>query len=325
MTRRELIALFASTAAVGWPGKVWGQQPSSKMRRLGVLLFSTPQTDPQLEAIRRRLRELGYVEGQNLAIDYRYAEGKRERLPDLAADLVRANPNVLFSVGGDVTSVAVKATQSIPLVFISSADPVQLGFVAGLARPGGNATGVTLLLDELASKRLELFKEAAPGISRVAFVWNPDHVDNELHEAEHAAGRLGIELQRLPVRGPADFEPAFAAAANRVDAVYAVSSRLIVRNIDSIVHFAARNRVPLAGGWGAWAQQGALLSYGPNVEEMVERATTYVDRIFKGAKAADLPVQQPAKFELVLNVKIAKALGIEMPPTLLARADEVIE
>jgi ABC-type uncharacterized transport system substrate-binding protein len=210
-------------------------------------------------------------------------------------------------------------------VFVSSADPVQLGFVASLGRPGGNATGVTLLLDKLASKRLELLKEAAPRISRVAFLWNPDHVDNELHEAEVAARRLGIELQLLPVRGPAEFEPAFASASGRVDALYAVSSRLIVRNIDSIVHFAARNQLPVAGGWGAWAQQGALLSYGPNVEDMVGRAAAYVDRILKGAKPTDLPVQQPAKFELVINVKIAKALGLTILPTLLARADEVIE
>ena len=324
MRRRDVIGLLGG--AVGsWPVGVKAQQPPPKMRRLGVLLFSTPQTDPQLEAIRRRLRELGYVEGQNLAIEYRYAEGKPERLPGLATDLVRTSPDVLLSVGGDVTPAAVKATQTIPLVFISSADPVQLGFVASLARPGGNSTGITLLLDQLASKRLEIFKEAAPGISRVAFVWNPDHIDNELHEAERAAGHLGVELQQLPVRDPADFEPAFAAASNRVDAVYVVSSRLTARNMDSIVHFAARNRVPLAGGWGAWAQQGALLSYGPNGEEMVGRATNYVDRIFKGTKPADLPVQQPTRFELVLNLRIARALGLTVPPTLLARADEVIE
>jgi putative ABC transport system substrate-binding protein len=222
MRRREVIGLLGG-AAVSWPGAIRAQQPT-RMPRLGVLLLSTPETDPQMETCRRRLRELRYVEGQNLTIQYRYAEGRSERLPELAADLVRTNPDVLFSLGSDVTAIAVKATQTIPLVFVSSADPVSLGFVASLARPGRNATGVTLLLDDLASKRLELFKEAAPHISRVAFLWNPDHVDNELHEAEDAAGRLGIELQLLPVRGPADFDYVFAAASDRVDAVYAVSS-----------------------------------------------------------------------------------------------------
>jgi putative ABC transport system substrate-binding protein len=297
-----------------------------KKAHLGVLLFSTPQADPQVDALRGGLRDLGYVEGQNLAIEYRYAEGRPERLAALAADLVHTKPDVLSFIGGDVAAAGMHATRSIPIVFTSSADPVQLGFVASLARPGGNATGVTFLLDELAAKRLEFFKETVPAISRVAFIFNPDHRDNELRVAEGAARTLGMQLYPLEVRGPGDFDRAFEAASKAaVDALYVVSSRLTVRNIDRIVAYAASNRLPLAGGWGAWAQQGGLLSYGPNINDMVHRATIYVDRILKGAKPDELPVQQPTTFELVVNRKTAKALGLTIPPSILARADEVIE
>jgi putative ABC transport system substrate-binding protein len=323
MNRREFVALIGAAAA--WPLAARAQQPA-RIPRLGVLLLSTPQADPQMETARRALRDLGYLEGHNLAIEYRFAEGRPERLPDLAADLVRMQPDVVFALGGDVTPAAVKATQTIPIVFNSSADPVRLGFVASLARPGRNATGVTFLLDELASKRLEILKQAAPRISRVGFLWNPDHLDNELTEAQRAASRLGVELKPLAVRGPADFDAAFAAAREaRVDALYVVSSRLTLLNLGKIVSFAADNRLPLAGGFGAWAKQHGLLSYGPNVDDMTRRAVAYIDRILKGAKPADLPVQQPTRFELVLNLRTAKALGLEVPVQLQQLADEVIE
>jgi putative ABC transport system substrate-binding protein len=323
MIRRAFITLLAGVAA--WPLAARGQQPG-RIPRLGVLLFSTPQGDPSMEVARRALRDLGYVEGQNLAIEYRYAEGRTERLPALAADLVSTKPDVVFASGGDVTPAAVKATQAIPIVFTSSADPVQLGFVASLARPGGNATGVTFLLDELASKRLEILKQAAPRVSRVGFLWNPDHVDNELTEAERAAASLGVELKPLAVRGPGDFDAAFLAATQaRVDALYVVSSRLTTLNLGKIVNFAGENRLPLAGGYGAWAKQHGLLSYGPNVDDMTRRAVGYVDRILKGSKPADLPVQQPTRFELVINLRTAKALGLDVPSQLQQLADEVIE
>jgi ABC-type uncharacterized transport system substrate-binding protein len=324
MRRRELLSLLAGAAAA-WPLAARAQQ-AARLPRVGVLLLSTPQADPQMETARRALRDLGYVEGQNLAIEYRYAEGRPERLPDLAADLVRTRPDVMFALGGDVTPAAVKATQTIPIVFTSSADPVRLGFVASLARPGGNATGVTFLLDELASKRLEILKQAASRVSRVGFLWNPDHLDNELPEAQRAASRLGVELKPLAVRGPADFEPAFAAATEaRVDALYVVTSRLTLLNLGKIVNFAADNRLPLAGGFGAWAKQHGLLSYGPNVDDMTRRAVAYIDRILKGAKPADLPVQQPTRFELVINLRTAKALGLDVPLQLQQLADEIIE
>ena len=312
-------------AAAALPLATHAQQPA-RVPRVAVLLYSTPQTDPQMPAFRGGLRERGYTEGSNFAIEYRYADGRPERLPELAAELVGTKPDVLFSIGGEVTSVAVKATRTIPIVFTSSADPVQLQFVASIARPGGNATGATFLLDELAAKRLELLKEASPAISRVSCIYNPDHLDNELLEAERAARTLGMQLHPLEVRDLGAFDGAFEMATKaRVDALYVVSSRLTLRGIERLIGYAARNRLPLAGGWGAWAQQGGLLSYGPNVNEMVRGAVTYMDKILKGASPGDLPVQQPTKFELVLNLKTAKALNLTVPASVLSRADETIE
>ena len=325
ITRRALAAaLVGAAAAIVAPRTAWTQP--AKMPRVGVLLYSNPQADPNAESFRRGMRELGYVDGRNIAIEYHFAEGKPERLPGLAAELVRGKPDVVFSLGGDVTLIAAAATRTIPMVFTSSADPVGLGFVKSLARPGGNATGVTLLLDELASKRLELFKEAAPRVSRVAFLFNPDHVDNELREAERAAGRLGVRLHPLALRDPGELDEALRAARDAgADALYVVSSRHTVGGLRKFVAFAAENRLPLAGGWGAWAQAGGLLSYGPNVDDMVRRAAGYVDKILKGAKPDELPVQQPTKFELVINLKTAKALGLAIPESFLLRADKVIE
>ena len=324
MRRRDFISLAGAAAAIVAPRTAWTQP--TKTPRLGVLLYSNPQADPNAASFRRGMRDLGYIDGQNVAIEYRYAEGKPERLPELAAELVRGNPNMLFVLGGDVMAAAVTATRTIPMVFISSADPVQLGFVQSFARPGGNATGVTLLLDELASKRLELLKEAVPRVSRVAFLFNPDHVDNELQEAERAARPLGVRLQQLPLRDPRDLDGLLRAAREaHADALYVVSSRQTVRSLDKLAAFAAENRLPLAGGWGAWAQAGGLLSYGPNVDDMVRRATTYVDKILKGARPDELPVQQPTKFELFVNLKTAKALDLTIPELFLLRADKVIE
>jgi putative tryptophan/tyrosine transport system substrate-binding protein len=324
MRRRDVLRLLGGAAAT-WPFSAHGQQ-RPKVPRLGVLLFSTPQADPQMAAVHSSLRELGYVEGQNIILVYRYAEGKYERLADLAADLVSEKPDLLLALGGDVAPYAAKATLTIPIVFVSSADPVQLGLAASLARPTRNATGVTLLLDDTASKRLELLKEAVPGVQRVAFLRNPDHPDNELTEAQRAAQILNIGLHLIDMRGSSDVENALRAASDaRVEALYVVSSRHTVLNIPRIVEFATTNRLPLVGGWGAWARAGGLLSFGPNTNDMARRATEYVDKIIKGAKPADLPIQQPTKFEFVINAKAAKAIGIEVSPALLARADEVIE
>jgi ABC-type uncharacterized transport system substrate-binding protein len=272
------------------------------------------------------LRELGYVAGQNLIVFYRYAEGKPDRLADLAAALVGEKPDLLLALGGDVAPYAVKATSTIPIVFLSSADPISLGLAASLARPGGNATGITLLLDDTASKRLELLKEVVPRVKHAAFLWNPDHPDNELREAERAAQSLSVRLQLVEMRGSGDVDAALRAVTDAgCDALYVVSSRQTVLNTSRIVDFATRHRLPLAGGWGAWAHAGGLLSYGPNINDMMRRLVAYVDKVLKGAKPADLPIEQPTKFEFVINVKVAKSIGVDVPPILLSRADEVIE
>jgi ABC-type uncharacterized transport system substrate-binding protein len=322
MRRRDFLAL-AGGAAVAWPLVARAQKA---VPRVGVLLYTNPEIDPNIEAVRRGLRDLGYIEGRNLAIEYRYAEGRPERLPLLAVELAQSKPDVILALGGDVAPWAKKATQSIPLVFSVSDDPVRSGLVATLGRPGGNATGVTFILDELASKRLELFKEAAPRISRVAFLWNPNHPDNEYGIAEQAARKIGVELRPVEMRGPDDLQGALHTVIEvHADALYVVSSRHTITHIPSIAGFAAKSRLPLAAGFGAWAKAGGLLSYGPDVDDMVRRTASYVDRILKGAKPADLPVQQPARFNLVINTTVAKALGLNIPESFLLRADEVIE
>ena len=323
MRRRKFIALVGG-AVVAVP--IARAQQLARIPRLGVLLYSTPQADPQIKFVLQGLRDLGYLEGRNIAIEYRFAEGKPERLSELAAELALLKPDVIVAIGGDVAPVAKRATQTIPLVFVSSADPEQLGLVASLRRPGGNATGITLLQDALATKRLELLKEMAPRISKVAFVTNPDHPDNEAREARRAALALGVDLLSLEVRNTGDFERAFRAIIEtRADSLYVVSSRLTVLNMPAIVGFATSNRLPLAGGWGDWAKAGGLLAYGPNVGDMAQLAASYVDRILKGAKPSELPVEQPTKFELVINLKTANALGLDVPLQLQQLADEVIE
>lgn len=323
MHRRQFIALVGGAAATPVASHA---QHSARMPTLGFLLYSTPQKDPQARTIQQSLRELGYVDGKTISIEYRFAEGEPERLPDLAADLVRLKPDVLLPIGGDVAPFVAKATQTIPIVFVMSADPLQLGLVATLARPGRNATGFTFLQDELASKRLELLKEIAPRISRVAFLYNPDHPDNELRVAQRAATAIGVDLQQIEMRGPGDLDGALQAVTKAsLDALYVVASRQTVASLRRIVDFATRNALPLAGGWGEWVEAGGLLSYGPNVSDVVRNAATYVDKIFKGTKPGDLPVQQPTRFELLVNLRTAKALGLSIAEAFLLRADKVIE
>ena len=325
MRRREFITLLGGVVAIGWPQPL-GAQQTARRPRVGVLIFSNPQSDPNTEAFRRGLRDLGYIDGQNIAIEYRYAEGKPERFPELAKELIALKPDVVFLIGGDAAPHVSRMTQTIPIVYSMSADPVKLGLAANLARPGGNATGVTFLSDELAAKRLEILKEVAPRISRVGFLWNPDHADNELDGAKRAAAAHGVQMHLMGMRGAGDLEGAFKTAEQAgVDAIYVVSSRHTVANLQPIVDFATKSSLPLAGGWGAWVQAGGLISYGPNVGEMVRHSASYVDKILKGAKPGDLPVQQPTRFELLVNLKTAKALGLAVPEAFLLRADKVIE
>ncbi len=299
---------------------------AQKSWRLGVLLYSTPDAEPNFRPLRQALADLGYVEGRNLALEARGAEGRPERLAGLTEDLVRSNPDALFTLGGDVTIPALKVAGAIPLVFATSADPVKDGIVASLARPGSNITGVTFLSDHLAAKRLEILKEAVPAVTRVAFLWNPNHRDNELPEAQRAAASLGVELKLMAMRSPREIDDALRAAHEQnAQALYVVSSRLTSRNLKRFVDFAATHRLPLIGGWGAWTQAGALLSFGPNLDDMIRRAATYVDKIFKGSKPSDLPVQQPTHFELAINLKTAKELKLDIAQALVVRADKVIE
>jgi putative ABC transport system substrate-binding protein len=299
-------------------------QPA-RIARIGVLLYSNPGSDPNMRAFRRALRERGWIEGQSLFIEYRYADGRPERLPELAAELVRTGPAVILALGGDVAPSAAAATTTIPIVMVVSADPVRGKLVGSLARPGGNVTGFTFLAADLAGKRLQLLREAAPRISRLGVIWNPQHLDDEFQETQAVAQAVGLQVRSLDATTPAQLEAAFQSATRSgCDGLIAVSSRMIVGNRASIIGFAARQRLPLAGGWGLWADDGALLSYGPDPNVVVVRAAGYVDRILRGAKAGDLPVEQPTTFELVVNLRTARALGLAVPPSLLAQADRVI-
>lgn len=301
-------------------------QPSRKPARIGILLFSSPDGDANVAALRQGLAELGYVEGKNLTTVYRYAGGKPERLAALAAELTALAPDVIFAMGGDVAPFARAATSRIPIIVAVSNDPVESGLAAALARPGGNLTGVTLVSSELAGKRLQILKEAAPGISRVAVLWNPDHVDPEYRETLAAGRRLGVRVQSLEVRRSGDFVPAFeAAAAERAQALIVISSRLMTFNQRRILEYAGRHRLPVVAGWGAWADEGALLSYGPDLNAIVRRAATHVDRVLKGANPGDLPIERPTTHELIINLRTAGALGLDIAPSLRGQASRVIE
>lgn len=297
---------------------------SGNLPRVGLLLFNSPREEP-IGPFLQGLAAMGYEDGKSIAIEYRFAEGKPERLPDMAAELVRLKPDVIFAFGGDVAPFAKMATTSIPIVAWLSNDPVESGLVASISRPGGNVTGITLVYDELAGKTLGFLKEAAPAISRVAVLWNPDHADPEYRETKRAAVALGVQLQSLEVRRPDDFDGAFKAALReRAEGLVIVSSRLMSRQRQQIAEFAGRNRIIVAGGWGEWTKDGALLTYGPNTTEAMARIAVYVAKIIKGARPSDLPMERPTHFELVINLKTAKAFGLTMPPTLLGRADQVI-
>jgi putative ABC transport system substrate-binding protein len=304
-------------------------QQARKSARIGVLAAGVPNMyTVRYEAFRQGLRELGYVEGQTIAIEYRYAEGKFERLPDLAAELVRLNVAVILASSAPETGAAKRATTSIPIVFGLHGDPVGTGHVASLAKPGGNITGMATMAPELSGKRLALLKEAFPRIARVAVLWNatnPAKVE-DWRETQGAAQALGLTLQSREVRGPDDFPSAFAAmTTQRPDAVLTLDDPLLLNSRTSIVAFAAKQRLPVIYPQRDYAEAGGLMSYGPSISDMFRRASTYVDKILKGAKPGDLPIEQPTKFELVINLKTAKALGLTIPPSLLARADQIIE
>jgi putative ABC transport system substrate-binding protein len=301
-------------------------QGPGRVARVGVLVFSTPTADPNLPVFREALGRLGWTEGRNVTLEYRYAEGKVERLPDVAADLVRLKPDVIYAVGGDVAPFIKRATSTIPIVAVVSDDPVESGLVASLARPGGNVTGLTFLLSDLATKWLEMLHEIAPKLSRVGILWNPDHPDSDFRETQAVAPKLGIRVVSLEVRRPDDFDGAFQTALReRADALIVVSSRLMTLQRRRILDFAAKQRLPLVTGWGVWAEHGALLVYGANIDDVVRRSAAYVDRILKGARPGDLPVERPTTFQLVINARVASGLGLSIPQSLAVRADRIIQ
>lgn len=319
------LSLGLAALLLGFPPGSEAQQ-ARKAARVGILLFSTPDGDANLAAFQSGLGALGYVEGRNLTTLYRFAEGRPERLAALAAELAALQPDVIFAMGGDVAPFVRTATGTIPIVIAVSNDPVQAGLVASLARPGGNVTGVTFISSELAAKRLQLLKEAVPGISRVAVIWNPDHVDPEYRETQAAGRVLGVSVQSLEVRRAADFEAAFqAAAAERAEALIVVSSRLMTFNRQRVLEFAARQRLPVVSGWGPWTEEGALMSYGPDLNAIVRRAATHVDRVLKGASAAQIPIEQPTTHELAINLRTARALGLSIGPSLRAQATRIVD
>ena len=320
-----LVAIAFAFVLVG-PG-AQAQQPA-KIPRIGFLISARSSTaSRRIQAFHQGLRELGHVEGKNIIIEYRYAEGKIERLPDLADELVRLKVDIIVTDTSRAIQVAQNATKTIPVVFTTANDPVGDAQVASLARPGGNLTGLSLLTLDLNGKRLELLKDTLPNISRVAFLTGTSPISGQrFKEAETAAKGLGLRLQLLAPKGVEDFDSEFSAAKRAgAQAILAHPSTFVSTNRARIIELAVKNRLPVIYGSREHAEAGATMSYGPDLADNYHRAATYVDKILKGAKPADLPVQQPTKFELVINLKTARALGLTIPPTLLARADEVIE
>jgi putative tryptophan/tyrosine transport system substrate-binding protein len=332
LSRRQFV-VGAGVSSLGllagcgrWP---WQAQAPAKVARVGYLHMGTRTAWQTLrqDTLRQGLRELGYIEGHNLALDWRLAEGDPDRLAALAAELVRAEVDVTVAFG-DVGIRALKnATSTVPIVMVLSRDPVGAGFVASLARPGGNVTGLSAIRGQLASKRLELLKETIPGAARVAVLWNPGaDLAAEFRETEAAAQTLGLQLQSLEVRGEDDFERAFAEAiGERADALVLLADFLTTGNAERIVPLAARSRLPTMYEYREWVSTGGLMAYGPSQVDQVRRAAYYVDRILKGAKPADLPVEQPMTFDFVVNMKTARELGITFPNEIMLQVTEVIE
>jgi putative ABC transport system substrate-binding protein len=327
ITRRVFIGSVAG-GLLAAPLAAEGQR-AAKVARIGYLSSSSATTSRVVEAFRQGLREFGWVEGQNIVIDWRFAEGRFDRLPDLAAELVRLKVDV-FAAGTTPAAVAAKnATVTIPIVMIGVGDPVGLGLIASLARPGGNVTGVSFSVDlEIFGKGLELLKEIVPRVRRVAVLSNPANPAQALTIKDvKAAGRsLGVQLQLLEARGPNEFDGAFAAMAKeRAEALLVVSDSMFLLHRARLADLAAKNQLPSMYGVREFVEAGCLMSYGPSIVANYRRAAFFVDKILKGAKPGDLPIEQPTKFELVINLKTAKALGLTIPPSLLQRADQVIE
>jgi putative ABC transport system substrate-binding protein len=306
-------------------------QQAKKIPAVGFLSEGFPSSvsdSTRIEAFRKGLHEIGYMEGKNISIDYRFAEGKRDRLPDLAAELVQLKVDVIVTYGTVGTLAVKRATTTIPIVMASSSDPVGRGLVASLARPGGNVTGLSSVAPDLSGKRLELLKEVIPKLTRVAVLWDSSggQASANFKDTQVAARALRVQVQSLEVRSANDFEPVFKAATrDRVGSLIVLQSLLTNAHRQRIVELVATNRLPAMYTQAEYVNVGGLMSYAPSYNDIYRRAATYVDKILKGTKPADIPVEQPTKFDLIINLTTARALGLTVPPTLLARADEVIE
>jgi len=328
MNRRAFISVLA--AAATWPLAAWVQQ-SDRVRRVG-LLQGLPADDPEWQrrfgAFKQGLQELGWSEGQNITFEARFADGQPERLASLAADLVRANVDVIVTNAAQPIEAARKATSTIPIVMASVGNALAGGYSASLARPGGNVTGLTLVATEQSAKRLQLLKEMVPNLVRVAVVWNGNASGHllQLREMELVGPGLGLTLQSLPLRSGDDLDAALPAAARaNAQAFFTMDDPLVLSQRARIAEFALRQSLPVMGEFRSVPEAGGLASYGPNQLDLWRRAALYVDKIFRGAKPVDLPVEQPTKFELIINLKTAAALGLTLAPGVLAIADEVIE
>ena len=325
MRRRAFITLLGGAAV--WPLAARAQR-AAKMLTIGYLGPATPAVESQrIAAFVQRLRELGWSEGRNLAIEYRWAEGRSERFSEIAAEFVQLKVDVIATYATPSVIAAKQATSVIPIVFAVAGDPVNTGLVASLAHPGGNVTGLSVQQTELAGKRFELLREVVPGLRRLAIIGNRDNpsVVLEMEGAQAAARKLGLEVTRTEIRRAEDIAPAFDALKGRAEALFVCNDPLVFTNRIRINTLAVAARMPTMYIDKEFVEGGGLMSYGPNFPDLFRRAGDYTDKILRGAKPADLPVEQPTKFDLVVNLTTAKALGIEVPPTLLARADEVIE
>jgi putative ABC transport system substrate-binding protein len=325
---RLAVGIFLFLSGLFYPVKAQTQQPP-KVARIGWLGDSAGTAPHQ--AFLRGLHELGYVEGRNIVIEYRYAEGRLERLPALAAELVALKVDVIVGSGVSAALAAKQATATLPIVFPVAGDPVTDGLVASLAYPGGNATGLSAVGPDLAGKSLELLKQAVPALSRVAVLWQPgflgERMERALRKETEAAGRaLGVRVQFVEARRPADLDGAFSQMnRERPGALTVWGGSVFLAERKRLVGLAAKTRLPALYVWREFVDAGGLISYGPDLADLYRRAATYVDKILKGTRPGDLPVEQPTKFELVINLKAATALGLTIPPSMLARADEVVE
>ena len=327
MRRREFITLLGGAAAT-WPLAARAQQPA-KIPRIGFLGNSTATMEANLIGpLRDGLRELGYEEGRNVIIEFRWADGKYDQFPALVAELLAAKVDVIITAGTPATLAIKKATSTVPLVFIAVGDPVGTGVVPNLGRPGGNITGLSSIAPDLEGKRLELLREVVPKLSHVAFFLNPANAFHtaSMRQARVAAQSLGIKLQPMEVNKSEQLDGAFASIVKeKPDALLILADRIFLHNRKRMMEFAIQQRLPSVNAYRELVEAGGLISYGPSYEDMHRRAAVYVDKILKGTKPADLPIEQPTKFTLLINLKTAKTLGLTVPPTLVARADELIE